>query len=131
MSRVFVVVFAFCVLFLPDFLFKGKILWYYSIPLNLSLVWLVYLVFDFGEEIRLDNKILKQGKYHRLTKSFKTINQIKTSEIIRIDLVQNDKRYYEIVAFSEKDKIVIKKIPNKIPAQDELEKIKTIINNTN
>lgn len=123
------VVFAFGILFLPDFIFNVKMLWYYSIPLNLSLVWFVYLIFDFGEEIRLDNTILKYGKYHRISKSFKIINQIKISEIIKLDLVQNDDKDYEIIAFSEKNKIIIKKIPNKIPALEELEKIKSIIKN--
>lgn len=127
LSRILIAVFAFGILFLSDSIFEVKILWYYSIPLNLLLVWFVYLIFDFGEEIRIDNTILKYGKYYRITKSFKTINQIKISEIIKLDLVQNDEKLYEIIAFSEKNKIIIKKAPNKIPAQEELEKIKSKI----
>lgn len=128
-SRILVIVFAFIILFLPDYIFTNKILWYYSIPLNLSLVWFIYLIFDFGEEIRINDSKLEYGKYHRLTKSFKIINQIKKDEIIKIDLVQNEKKYYEIIALSEKNQIVIKKMPNKIPAQEEMEKIKNKIKN--
>ena len=36
-----------------------------------------YLIFDFGEEIRINDSKLEYGKYHRLTKSFKIINQFR------------------------------------------------------
>jgi len=61
---------------------------------------------------------------------FLKINErIKISDIIEVELRQNEKLYYEIIAESNSEKsLLIKSIANKIPAEKELNRIASEIN---
>ena len=115
-----------CLIFV-DKIFADKILWYYDILLNFFLIFSVGFIFDFGKKIIFENGFILIGKYTRVINSFKVEQQIKKSDIIQIELIQNSKKMFEIVIISDHESMIIKTLPNKIPAQKELQKIRDLI----
>ena len=115
-----------CLIFV-DKIFIHKILWYYDILLNFLLIFSVGFIFNFGKKIIIENGFVQIGKYISVVNSFKVEKQIKKSDIIQIDMIQNSKKMFEIVIISYYDSMIIKTLPNKIHAQKELQKIRDLI----
>lgn len=125
-SRILVIILAFAVLFASDSLLDDSFAWYFEILIKLIIVWIVYLAISFGKEVRLQSSRLQYGSYY-LFVCFKVITEIKLDDVEEIAISQDAERYFEIVAYSGVDRIVIKKVTDKAKAKIELERIQTLI----
>lgn len=128
-SQIIIIVCFLCYsLFINDVI-KLKLDWYLSIPLTFLFSIFLYTLIDFSHVVRIENSMLKSGIYHQFFGFVKLKKQFFLYNIQEIEIVQNQDKYFEIVAFSSDDQIIVKTMPNKNPAQEELERIRQLFKN--
>lgn len=124
-SKLLIYIVGFSMLFILDFPLEG-LPWYLIPPIKILAIAPFVFVVSFGKAVRLKNSTLQYGKYYLYFK-FKAIIEIPVEDINEIEISKNAENYFEIVAHGKSDKIVIKEIANKKPAEKELEEIKRLI----
>nr|WP_321225498.1 hypothetical protein [uncultured Psychroserpens sp.] len=100
----------------------------YEILSAILIVLITYIVLNAlntSQVVALKNKKIVKGVYCAPFGFIKINNKINISDIKKIDMKQNEELFYEIIAESKDDNsLIIKSIANKIPALEELDKIK-------
>ena len=102
---------------------------HWLVILFFKFVLIVFLVtlLNFEKEVRIEKSNLIKGNYNKVFGFVRIEKQFKIDSITDIVLFQNPKEHFEIQIISTDDEMIINTFPNKNPAKEELERIKTII----
>lgn len=110
-----------------DNVFDEKFNTYAKILIFFGLAFVCYYPLCFSKAVRIENSILKFGIYNTVFGFVKIKNQILLSEVTEVNMKQSDDKFFQIIVFSDNNQIVLKKIANRIPAEEELERLKLLI----
>lgn len=92
------------------------------------LFFLLYNILNISRSVEVKHNDIIDGIHIPIFGFVKIKNRIHLKDIKELVIHQNDKKYREIRAISNNgDFLIIKTIANKIPAEEELQKIKTIL----
>ena len=100
---------------------------YFSLVLKAPIILLFFSVIDLSKIVKLENETIKKGLYFKFWGFLKIEKEILLKDIIEITIFQNDKNYFEITAITKADKLILKKNPNKKPAEEELRKLVSLL----
>jgi len=94
----------------------------------LIFTYIIYQILNISKRVELKKDQLIEGVYIIPIGFVKVSNQISIHNIVEIGINQNSKKYFKIFTKSKDVKIItIKTLPNKFPAESELEVIKNKI----
>ncbi|WP_248722860.1 hypothetical protein [Seonamhaeicola sp. ML3] len=90
---------------------------------------LLFSLFKIRRRVSISDGVIKKGIYTDFIGYFSKKECLKISRIKNLEINQNKDKFFNIEVFSNQGtKMIIRSIPNRIPAESELEKIRKTIN---